>query len=240
MAGWKVMYLSWAQGRGQDDLSSVGGAGEPAGEALGMAPNVAIGHRPPIRLRARRGRRGIFLNPTGPRHTTHPLNPNPSMLNLIPPGLLSEFHPGEFVPFAGMMIPIVILALIFGLIATSLYFRGKERERWHETVRLALEKGHPIPNMNEVLSAPIAQALSARLAPECRHRQRMGLVTGGLVNIAVGIGLYYGLSEMPGVQFARYFALIPGLIGVALLLSALIDAVFSDKPSDSGNDTPRS
>jgi len=27
---------------------------------------------------------------------------------------------------------------------------------------------------------------------------------------------------------------------VALLLSALIDAVFSDKPSDSGNDTPRS
>jgi Domain of unknown function (DUF6249) len=237
MAGWKVMYLSWAHGRGQDDLSSVDGAGEPAGEALGMAPNVAIGPRPPIRLRARRGRRGIFLNPKGPRRATHPLNPHPSMLNLIPPGLLSEFHPGEFVPFAGMLIPIVILALVFGLIATTLYFRSKERERWHETVRLALEKGHPIPNMNEELSA---QALSARLAPESRHRQRMKLVTGGLVNIAVGIGLYYGLSEMPEVHFARFFALIPGLIGVALLMSALIDAVFSDKHSDSGNDTPRS
>jgi hypothetical protein len=68
----------------------------------------------------------------------------------------------------------------------------------------------------------------------------MGLVTGGLVNIAVGVGLYFGLSEMPEVHFARFFALIPGLIGVALLTSALLDALFSDKPSDSGNDAPRS
>ena len=154
------------------------------------------------------------------------------MTHLLPPGLLSEFHPGEFVPFAGMMIPILILALVFGLVATSLYFRGKERERWHETVRLAMEKGHPIPNLTEELSTPIAEALSARLAPASRHKQRMGLVTGGLVNIAVGVGLYFGLSEMPEVHFARFFALIPGLIGVALLISALIDALVSDKPSD--------
>ena len=162
------------------------------------------------------------------------------MTHLLPPGLLSEFHPGEFVPFVGMMIPILILALVFGLIATSLYFKSKERERWHETVRLALEKGHPIPNMAEALSAPVAEALCARLAPESRHKQRMGLVTGGLVNIAVGIGLYFGLSEMPEVRFARFFALIPGLIGVARLISALIDSLISARKPDSGNDAPKS
>ncbi len=201
-----------------------------------MAPNVAMGPPQPIRLRIAQ----TFLNPSGPRDATHPLNLLHPMTHLLPPGLLSEFHPGEFVPFMGMMIPIVILALVFGLIATNLYFKSKERERWHETVRLALEKGHPIPNMNEALSAPIEQALTSRLAPDSRQKQRMGLVTGGLVNVAVGIGLYFGLSEMPGVQFARFFALIPGLIGVALLISALIDAIFSDRHSDSGNDAPRS
>ena len=168
------------------------------------------------------------------------MNPPSSMTNLFPLADLSDLHPVEFVPFMGMLIPILVLALVFGLIATSLYFRGKERERWHETVRLAIEKGHPIPNLTESLSAPVADALAARLLPRSRHRQRMGLVTSGLVNIAVGVGLYFGLAEMPEVHFARFFALIPGLIGVALLTSALIDALVSDKPSDSGNDTPRS
>jgi hypothetical protein len=162
------------------------------------------------------------------------------MLNSPYSQLLADINPGEFVPLAGMMIPIVILALVIGLVATVMYFRGKERERWHETIRLSIEKGQPVPKLQEELGGPLAEALSARLAPESRSRQRMRLVTGGLVNIAIGIGLYFGLSEVPDAHFARFFALIPGLIGVALLLSALIDALLSNKHTDSGNDAPRS
>ena len=101
------------------------------------------------------------------------------MLSSLPTGLLSEISPGEFVPLAGMLLPIVILALPVALTAVGLYFRSKERERWHETVRLALEKGHPIPNTAETLSGPVADALAARLAPQSLRRQRMRLVTGG-------------------------------------------------------------
>jgi hypothetical protein len=61
----------------------------------------------------------------------------------------------------------------------------------------------------------------------------MGFVTAGLINIAVGIGLYIGLAHLPGgAQEVRYFALIPGLVGAALLIVGLIYASSYRKAPD--------
>jgi hypothetical protein len=128
----------------------------------------------------------------------------------------------------GLVIPVACLTLSFGLIIAIFHYRNKEQERWHATVRAALDKGVPIPGM------PGPWVPDAKTV---REKQRMGFLVGGLVNIAIGIGVYAGLSSMQGASSTRYFGLIPGLIGVALFLSGLI---FCRKDPNSGDQAPHS
>jgi hypothetical protein len=131
-----------------------------------------------------------------------------------------------------MMLPISIF-VIMGIIAVvGMAMKNQERERWHETARLAIEKGVPVPSMP--LAAPPVNV------PLSRHKQRMGLITGGLVNIGVGIGVYFGLSAIQGASETRFWGLIPALIGVALILGALIDILLSRKFPDPGDVLPKS
>jgi hypothetical protein len=131
-----------------------------------------------------------------------------------------------------MMVPISVF-FVGGVIAVAaIAMKNQERARWHETARLALSKGLPIPNMPD--------PETPRAAPPNRHRQRMGMITAGLINIAVGIGLYVGLSAIPGAWVARDFAFIPGLCGVALLLGAAIDLLLARTFPDPGDNSPKS
>jgi hypothetical protein len=114
----------------------------------------------------------------------------------------------------------------------SLYFRNQEEKRMHETARLALERGQPIPTFSPGWAAP--------QTPAARQNSWIGLLIGGLVNIAVGSGLYVMLASMPGAYVARYCALIPGLVGVALLLASLIVGLASLKRSGPGGPPPMS
>jgi hypothetical protein len=114
----------------------------------------------------------------------------------------------------------------------ALAMKNQERERWHETARRALEKGVPVPNMPQ--PAPPLHFQGSR------HRQRMGLITGGLVNVAIGIGVYLGLSAIEDAREARLFGLIPSFIGVALILGAAIDILLSRKFPDPGDPSPKS
>jgi hypothetical protein len=139
------------------------------------------------------------------------------------PSLLAAF---QLLPAIGLMIPVACLALSSLLIIVILHYQNRERERWHATVRLALEKGVPIPAMTG----------SSTPSPEViREKQRLGFVVGGLVNIAIGIGVFAGLSSLEGASQTRYFGLIPGLIGVALLACGLI---FFRKPPTPGDQAP--
>ncbi|HEY5078661.1 MAG TPA: DUF6249 domain-containing protein [Opitutaceae bacterium] len=143
--------------------------------------------------------------------------------------LLADLHPPLFYV---MMIPIAGLVFTAFFMAVSLYFRNQEEKRMHETARLALEKGQPIPSFSPAWVAP--------RPPAARQNSWIGLLIGGLVNIAVGTGLYLMLASMPGAYVARYCAFIPGLVGVALLVAALIVGVFSRTHSDRGGPPPMS
>jgi len=129
------------------------------------------------------------------------------------------------VPVAGM----VFAFLVIGIAA---YFRNKEDQRRHETARLALEKGQPIP--------AFAEAWPRNGPHNAANRPWMGLMIGGMINVAVGIGLYIMLCSIPGAYVARFCSLIPGLIGVALLACALIVALISRRKSDAGAPPPMS
>ncbi|MBC7369411.1 MAG: hypothetical protein H7343_21805 [Undibacterium sp.] len=109
----------------------------------------------------------------------------------------------------------------------ALYFGNQRRRQWHETARIALEKGQPIPAM------PMQ---GGRVRAEERMGGPRNDIRAGLVLIAVGFGLYFGFTtgELRGVPLIA--AYVPGFVGVALLVNGIITALGSPKneaePSD--------
>jgi hypothetical protein len=128
-------------------------------------------------------------------------------------------NPSQLIPFAGMLIGIIAIitpfVFVIAIVAINHLNARKKAELHHETIRLALEKGQPLPP--ELLSPPAAAEPKAKVSDR----------KSGLILIAVGIGLYFfflgiggALNLPPGVQWV---ALIPGLIGVALLINWVLE-----------------
>ena len=131
-----------------------------------------------------------------------------------------------FLGFEPWMIAVVIpvAAMIFAgaMITVAMYFHNRRQEMWHQTARLALEKGQSLPDLPaDSLSW---RALTAQQTAPARGR---GYLIGGLINIAIGVGLYIALSQVS--KPAAYFAAIPFFIGVAHLVATVIEAMFSRK-----------
>jgi hypothetical protein len=158
--------------------------------------------------------------------------------------------------FPAMPVPLLATTLsssqIFGLIAivgslslaaiitvSALYFQDRKRKMWHETARMALEKGQPLPPMpptdEELDSRPPPGVSFAEWEQARRAQARTHDFKGGLVLIAVGLGVY--LTLPPGGHLA---AAIPGFIGVALLVNAVIERVSARKHATSATRPPQS
>ena len=123
---------------------------------------------------------------------------------------------------AQMAMLISIVGLIFGcgVAFAGMYFQHQKQRLWHETSRIALEKGQPLP-------PPESEGF--------RHRDHTSAVQhdvrGGLVMIAVGVGLNIFLGAVGGENVAR-LGVIPGLIGVALLINAAFMGIVKGKGQD--------
>lgn len=109
----------------------------------------------------------------------------------------------------------VALFVVFIPTVTWLDSRRKEREAFYraETLRRVAEA-----------SGEGARASLELLREEERMKARKtheGMKIGGLVNLAVGVGLMIFLRALVGNEPVYLVGLIPGLIGVALLAYAL-------------------
>ncbi len=122
---------------------------------------------------------------------------------------------------------IIIFAFVILIVAIKRYFQWKRHQLWHETARIALEKGQPVPP-----AEPMA----------CGRRDawRWGGAWSpwfdlqrGLVLLAVGAALYLALPD-----HAKPYAAIPAFIGVANLLFGLFSFMKSGKPSDPRDQPP--
>jgi hypothetical protein len=111
---------------------------------------------------------------------------------------------------------IIIFAFIIVLGAIKQYFRWKHTQLWHETARLALEKGQPLPKSPLDNTSGCDRGLGAWRDIRC-----------GLIWIAVGVALYYALPSGNNV-----WAAIPFFVGVAKLLFGLFSLFLSDKSPD--------
>lgn len=125
------------------------------------------------------------------------------------------------IPVAGMIFAGVI-------IVCTMYYNNRRRELWHETARLALEKGQPLPAL------PNDDEPHRR-----RHDDRGNDIRDGLICIGVGLGLYLFLGSFIGRSLG-YVGAIPGFIGVALLLHGVFAAFTRRKNPDHDTLPPRS
>lgn len=112
---------------------------------------------------------------------------------------------------ATVLIPLGMFSMIIACVAIGVTARLKRNRMLHETVRMMIEKGQPIPP--ELLQPQ-----------ETARRPRSDLRTG-LVLVAIGIGLC-GLGLSIGSDKAKIsgLGLIPILMGVAFLIAWKIEA----------------
>lgn len=115
-----------------------------------------------------------------------------------------------FVSVLGGM-SIAIIAIIGGFI--SAYRRQK---LWHETARIALERGQPLP------------PLSNEDKPKSARQSAENDIRTGLILIGVGGGLYLFMGNFLGGKMG-YVGAVPGLMGIAFLLFGVVSLLTSNK-----------
>lgn len=123
------------------------------------------------------------------------------------------------VNFSYMLIPLAGMGLgLAGIIIGGIDKRQKRRLR-HELLRVAMEKGQPLP----------PELLDERPVKEARDDRRSGLIA-----VAVGGALFFFLGALVPEPGVKWVALIPGCIGLALLLNWMLE-----RPDRAGQNSPR-
>jgi hypothetical protein len=124
------------------------------------------------------------------------------------------------IPFAGMF---MIIAVVIGPIWIRSYYRAREREQLHETLRAAYEKGQPPPpELIEKLTSGVRERGPTSSA-DSDLRRAVVLIAVGIGMAGLGLALGYGISLadqvggwITGGAIAGSGA-IPGMIGLAYL-----------------------
>ena len=124
---------------------------------------------------------------------------------------------------SGLIMGIVFWLFVASIILVPIYLRHRDRDRMHETLRIAFEKGQPVPpELIAALQSNVAPRVV--LTPERDLRRGVVLIAVGLGFCGLGYGIWYGLMSVneiaaytSGASTAGVGA-IPGLIGLAYLL----------------------
>lgn len=139
------------------------------------------------------------------------------------PLLAFIFHlPFGFTDHGSMLV--VIFAFVLCVIIIKQISRYQRARLWHDTARLALEKGQPLPA--DAAEKLTSREFQRRCATRFGRDDHWCYLRRGLIQLAVGVALYIAMDE------GRMWALIPGLIGVANLIAWAIFSLRPKSPED--------
>ncbi len=125
--------------------------------------------------------------------------------------------------FANVIIVAIFWSFVAAVILVPNYLRHRDRQQMHETLRIAYEKGQPVPpELIEALQSKTP--IRPMSTPDRDLRMAIILIAVGLGFAGLGYGLWYGLMTVDDT--AAYisggstagFGAIPGLIGVGYLV----------------------
>ncbi len=120
----------------------------------------------------------------------------------------------------GVLIPIVSVVAVFTFITFSVWFKHRSQERE------AFYKAETLRRITEASGEGAKAAIDMMREDERlkRIKAREGMKIGGLINIGVGLALIIFLRALVSNEPVYLCGLIPGFIGVALLIYALFMA----------------
>ncbi len=137
------------------------------------------------------------------------------------PGKEEEMDKGQtLVAMFGVLIPIVSVVAVFTFITFSVWFKHRSQERE------AFYKAETLRRITEASGEGAKAAIDMMREDERlkRIKAREGMKIGGLINIGVGLALIIFLRALVSNEPVYLCGLIPGFIGVALLIYALFMA----------------
>ncbi len=134
------------------------------------------------------------------------------LLALAAPSPVFAQIPNSLYP---LIIPLAGMALGLAAIIVGTVDKLQKRRLRHELLRVALEKGQPLP----------PELLDEKTAERAQRDDRRS----GLISVAVGIALYVFLGLLIPHYGVKWVALIPGFVGLALLLNWALERAGDDR-----------
>lgn len=123
------------------------------------------------------------------------------------------------------MIPVLIVLIVFGSVASLIilprYFKSLERQKMADTLRIAIEKGQPLPA--EVIDAMSSNVRSTTLAPTPQRDLRTGVIWLAIGVAFAALGAVMSIEE-PDILFPVLgVAAFPAFIGLAFVALGVLN-----------------
>ena len=120
-----------------------------------------------------------------------------------------------------ILIPISLFAMIAALVIVPRYFKSIERQKMAETVRVAIEKGQPLPN--ELIDALSTNVRGPGLPASPQRDLRTGIIWMGVGVGLAGMGLAISFAEPDALFPFLGLAAFPVFIGLAFIALGLLN-----------------
>jgi hypothetical protein len=118
----------------------------------------------------------------------------------------------------GVTIPIFFFGMIAAIVIVPRYFKSLERQKVADTLRVAIEKGQPLPP--EIVDAI---AKDTKLPPSPARDLRTGIVWLGVALGLAAFGVALGFEEPDATFPLVAIAAFPGFIGLAFIVLGLMN-----------------
>ena len=120
-----------------------------------------------------------------------------------------------------ILIPLGFFAMIAALVIAPRYFKSQERQKVAETLRIAIEKGQPLPP--EVIDAMSSNVRSPGLTPSPQRDLRTGIIWLGVGVGVAALGAVISFEEPDALFPCLGLATFPTFIGLAFIALGLLN-----------------
>jgi hypothetical protein len=119
-----------------------------------------------------------------------------------------------------ILIPLAFFAMVAAIVIAPRYFRSIERQKLADTLRVAMEKGQPLPA--EIIEAMSSNVRSTGMPASPQRDMRTGIIWLGIAAGFVALGAIAGFEEPDVTYWMLGLAAFPAFIGLAFVALGFI------------------
>jgi hypothetical protein len=120
-----------------------------------------------------------------------------------------------------ILVPLGFFAMITAIVVVPAILKSRERQKLAEAMRIALERGQPMPA--ELIEAMSSNVREPKLPPSPQRDLRTGIIWVGVSLGLVALGLIVGMEEPDASYWFIGFAAFPGFVGLAYVILGLLN-----------------